>query len=113
MLDKTSQENASQTVEDEALDAERDNLKYRIKCLTEDLDYVARDPRTASKEQDKRRFERELLELRHEKLPELERKLKARDERRKRRGIGEEIVILPTRGVASTMTIEMTGIHRE
>ncbi|KAJ3827567.1 hypothetical protein F5880DRAFT_1609212 [Lentinula raphanica] len=84
MMDKTSQENAARSAEDEALDAERDDLKYRIKRLTEDLDYVSRGPRTASKEEDKRRFERELLSLRHEKLPELERKLKARDERRER-----------------------------
>ncbi|KAJ3879158.1 hypothetical protein F5051DRAFT_403673 [Lentinula edodes] len=84
MVDKTSQENAARSAEDEALDAERDDLKYRIKRLTEDLDYVSRGPRTASKEEDKRRFERELLSLRHEKLPELERKLKARDERRER-----------------------------
>ncbi|KIK68649.1 hypothetical protein GYMLUDRAFT_36129 [Collybiopsis luxurians FD-317 M1] len=84
MVDKTSRENAARSAEDEALDAERDDLKYRIKRLTEDLDYVSRGPRTASKEEDKRRFERELLQLRHEKLPELERKLKARDERRER-----------------------------
>ncbi|KAJ4490290.1 hypothetical protein J3R30DRAFT_3278216 [Lentinula aciculospora] len=84
MIDKTSQESAARSAEDEALDAERDDLKYRIKRLTEDLDYVSRGPRTASKEEDKRRFERELLSLRHEKLPELERKLKARDERREK-----------------------------
>ena len=37
VLHRTNQENAA---EDNALDRELDDLKYRVKCIQEDLDYI-------------------------------------------------------------------------
>ncbi|KAK0227784.1 hypothetical protein IW262DRAFT_1445704 [Armillaria fumosa] len=53
------------TAEDEALDREMEDLKYRVKRVGDDLDY------------ERRRLERELLSLMHERI-------KARDERKER-----------------------------
>ncbi|KAG1741757.1 uncharacterized protein EDB91DRAFT_313156 [Suillus paluster] len=72
---------------DDDLDREMSDLRYRIKRLQEDLEYVSRGPRSASKEEERRRLERELLQLMHERVPELERRIEdsqARKEREKR-----------------------------
>ncbi|KAF9481352.1 hypothetical protein BDN70DRAFT_912316 [Pholiota conissans] len=84
MLDRAAEAEASKTKEDEELDQEMDDLKYRVKRVQDDLDYAARGPRTASREEEKRRLERELLTLMHERIPEVERKIKARDERKEK-----------------------------
>jgi hypothetical protein len=84
MLDRTAQAEASRTKEDEELDQEMDDLKYRVKRVQDDLDYNARSPRTSSKEEERRRLERELLSLMHERIPDVERKIKAREERMER-----------------------------
>jgi len=80
MLDRASEA----TAEDEELDREMDDLKYRVKRVQDDIDYVSRGPKTASKEEERRKLERELLSLMHERVPEVERKIKARDERKER-----------------------------
>lgn len=69
---------------DDELDREMGDLRYRIKRLQEDLDYVSRGPRSASKEEERRRLERELLQLMHERVPELERKIEDRQARKER-----------------------------
>ena len=84
MLERTAQTEASRTKEDEELDQEMDDLKYRVKRVHDDLDYNARPPRTSAKDEERRRLERELLTLMHERIPDVERKIKAREERRER-----------------------------
>ena len=84
MLDRESQAEASRTKEDKELDDEMDDLKYRVKRVQDDLDYNARPPRTPSKDEERRRLERELLSLMHERIPEVERKIKAREDRKER-----------------------------
>ena len=84
MLDRAVEVDASRAAEDEALDRELDDLKYRVKRVQEDLDYVSRGPRTSKKDEEKRKLERALLQLLHERVPEVERKIKARDERKER-----------------------------
>ncbi|KAF8801450.1 hypothetical protein BYT27DRAFT_7198246 [Phlegmacium glaucopus] len=84
MLDRTAQAEANRTREDEELDQEMDDLKYRVKRVQDDLEYNARPPRTPNKEEERRRLERELLSLMHERIPEVERKIKAREERKEK-----------------------------
>lgn len=84
MLDRAAESDSARTAEDDALDREMEDLKYRVRRLGDDLEYVSRGPRTAAKDSEKRNLERELLQLRHEKVPELERKMKARDERKEK-----------------------------
>ncbi|KAI0689841.1 hypothetical protein BC835DRAFT_1407733 [Cytidiella melzeri] len=83
-LDRNAEESASRTKEDEELDREMADLKYRVKRLQEDLDYVSRGPKTVAKDEERRRLERELLNILHERLPELERRIQDREERKKR-----------------------------
>jgi len=83
-LDRASEADAAKTKEDEELDQEMDDLKYRVKRVQDDLDYVARGPKTSSRDEERRRLERGLLSLMHERIPEVERKIKARDERKER-----------------------------
>ncbi|THV00744.1 hypothetical protein K435DRAFT_750939 [Dendrothele bispora CBS 962.96] len=84
MLDKAAEDDASKTAEDEALDREMEDLRYKVRRLQEDLDYASRGPRSTAKDEERRRLERELLTIKHEKVPELERRMKVRDERRER-----------------------------
>lgn len=81
-LDKATTDSASRSAEDEALDREMDDLRYRVKRVQEDLEYVARGPRTSAKDQEKLRLERDLLGLLHERIPEVERKIEERERRR-------------------------------
>ncbi|KAG1849807.1 hypothetical protein C8R48DRAFT_676918 [Suillus tomentosus] len=69
---------------DDELNREMGYLRYRIKRLQEDLDYVSHGPSSASKEEERRRLERELLQLMHERVPELERKIEDRQARKER-----------------------------
>ncbi|KAK0492066.1 hypothetical protein EDD18DRAFT_1080080 [Armillaria luteobubalina] len=84
MLDRAAEADSARTAEDEALDREMEDLKYRVKRVGDDLDYVSRGPRTSAKDEERRKLERELLSLMHERVPEVERKIKARDERKER-----------------------------
>ncbi|KAF7294543.1 Actin cytoskeleton-regulatory complex protein [Mycena indigotica] len=84
MLDRAAEQDKQRTAEDEELEREMDDLKYRVDRIREDLDYVSRGPRSAAKDEEKRKLERELMELTHVRVPEVERKLKAREERRDR-----------------------------
>ncbi|KAI6142281.1 hypothetical protein EDD17DRAFT_253805 [Pisolithus thermaeus] len=70
--------------ESDQLDRDLEDLRYRIKRLQEDLEYVSRGPRTTTKDEERRRLERELLRLMHEEVPELERKAEEREARRER-----------------------------
>lgn len=82
MLDRQSEADAARTAEDEALDREMDDLRYRVRRVQDDLDYVSRGPRSAAKDQERRKLEREMMNLMHERIPDVERKIKARDEKK-------------------------------
>ncbi|PIL33059.1 transporter [Ganoderma sinense ZZ0214-1] len=84
MLDRVADENAARTAEDDALEREMSDLRYRVKRVQEDLEYLARGPRSVSKDEERRKLERELMELMHEKLPDLERRIKDREARKDR-----------------------------
>nr|VWP01440.1 NAD-dependent protein deacylase (EC (Regulatory protein SIR2 homolog) [Ganoderma boninense] len=84
MLDRVADENAARTAEDDSLEREMSDLRYRVKRVQEDLEYLARGPRSVSKDEERRQLERELLELMHEKLPDLERRIKDREARKER-----------------------------
>jgi len=87
MLDRTTEDNAARTREDEELEREMSDLRYRIKRLQDDLDYVSRGPRSYAKDDERRKLERELLHLMHEKLPDLEKRIEenqARKDKEKR-----------------------------
>ncbi|EKM83232.1 hypothetical protein AGABI1DRAFT_118549 [Agaricus bisporus var. burnettii JB137-S8] len=82
MLDRQSEVDAARTAEDEVLDREMDDLRYRVRRVQDDLDYVSRGPKSAAKDQERRKLEREMMNLMHERIPEVERKMKARDEKK-------------------------------
>jgi len=87
MLDRSAEEDAARTREDDELEREMSDLRYRIKRLQEDLDYVSRGPRSYAKDDERRKLERELLHLMHEKLPDLEKRIEenqARKDKEKR-----------------------------
>ncbi|KAI0668336.1 hypothetical protein C8Q78DRAFT_1173775 [Trametes maxima] len=84
MLDRVADENAARTAEDDALEREKADLKYRVKRVQEDLEYVSRGPRSVASDEERRKLERELMEIMHEKLPELERRMRDRQERKER-----------------------------
>lgn len=65
--------------EDEDLKAEIEDLKYRIRRVKDDIEYNKTGRRTEAKDEERRRLERELLFLMHDKLPELEDKMRDRD----------------------------------
>jgi hypothetical protein len=75
MLDRTNEESASRTREDDELEREMADLRPRIKRLQKDLDHVSRGPRSYAKDDERRKLERELLHLMHEKLPDLEKRI--------------------------------------
>ena len=87
MLDRSNEENAARTREDDELEREMSDLRYRIKRLQDDLDYVSRGPKSHAKDEQRRELERELLHLMHEKLPDLEKRIEenqARKDKEKR-----------------------------
>ena len=84
MLDRAAEAEAAKTVEDEELEKEMDDLKYRVERVSEDLQYASRGSRSIAKDEEKRRLERDFLSLMHDRIPELERKIRARDEKRER-----------------------------
>lgn len=84
MLDRTAEESAARTAEDDELEREMSDMRYRVKRLQEDLDYASRGPRTTAKDEERRRLERQLMTIMHERIPELERRIQDREERKKR-----------------------------
>ena len=84
MLDRATEESALRTAEDDALDREMSDLKWKVKRVQEDLEYASRGPRSFRADEERRRLERELLELMHERVPAVEKKLAEREERRAR-----------------------------
>jgi hypothetical protein len=84
MLDRATEESTLRTAEDDALDREMSDLRWKVQRVQEDLEYASRGPRSLRADEDRRRLERELLELRHERVPAVERKLAEREERRAR-----------------------------
>ncbi|KAG8943721.1 hypothetical protein FRC04_002553 [Tulasnella sp. 424] len=83
-LDSQIEAENSRTREDDELEDELQDLKYRVKRVQEDLDRTNRGPRSVRKDEDRRRFERELLQLLHEKIPEVERRLEEREREKQR-----------------------------
>ncbi|KAG8868591.1 hypothetical protein FRC20_003109 [Serendipita sp. 405] len=83
-IDRVTTEQAARTAEDDALDRELEDLRRRVKRVQDDLDYVSGGPRSFAKDEDRRRLERELLSLLHEKLPEVQRKIDDRERRKKK-----------------------------
>ena len=84
MLDRATEESSLRTAEDDALEREMSDLKWKVQRVQEDLEYASRGPRSLRADEDRRRLERELLELMHERVPAVERKLADREERRAR-----------------------------
>lgn len=84
VLEKSATEFAQRTEEDERLEAELDELKYRVRRVKDDIEFVSRGKRTEEKDEERRKLERELLFLMHEKLPEVEKKIEEREERKRR-----------------------------
>ncbi|KAL1409575.1 hypothetical protein Q8F55_003566 [Vanrija albida] len=82
-LDASSKEQSRKTEEDEEIEAEIDDVSRRVRRINEDLEYVSKGRRTQDKDEEKRKLERELLFLMHEKLPELERRQQRREEERR------------------------------
>ncbi|KAK8861200.1 hypothetical protein IAR55_002019 [Kwoniella newhampshirensis] len=76
------EKSAEKSVEDEELEEEIGNLQYRVKRIQDDIEYTSKGRRTAEKDEERRKLERELLFLMHEKLPELERRQERRKEER-------------------------------
>ena len=83
MLDKATTLSGNRTEEDDILEQDMDDLKYRIRRVQDDIDYVSSGRPTYEKDQERRHLERELLYLMHERLPQLEDKMRKADERKK------------------------------
>ena len=84
MLDRATEESALRTAEDDALDREMSDLKWKVQRVQEDLEYASRGPRSLRSDEERRRLERELLQLMHERVPAVEKKVAEREERRER-----------------------------
>ncbi|KIM28843.1 hypothetical protein M408DRAFT_8613 [Serendipita vermifera MAFF 305830] len=82
-IDKVTAEQAARSQEDEDLEQEMEEVRRRVKRVQDDLEYVSRGPRSFEKDEDRRKLERELLSLLHERLPELQRKMDDRDRRKR------------------------------
>lgn len=79
LLDRTYKDDS----DDDDVDAEIEDLQYRIKRVQEDIEFSKSGRRTEGKDHERRRLERELLFLMHEKLPELEEKIRQRDRKKR------------------------------
>lgn len=88
---KMLDEENDQDEDDKELDRELDDLRYRIRRVQDDIEYFRRRGGRDSGE-DRRKAERELMTLTHERLPLLERKIDERDKRReeKKKNAGRE-----------------------
>jgi chromosome segregation ATPase len=83
VLDRTAANFAERTEEDERLEQELDDLKYRVRRVKDDIEYVSRGKRSDDKDEERRKLERELLHLMHERLPEVEKKIEEREDRKR------------------------------
>ncbi|KAJ8699192.1 hypothetical protein PTI98_002336 [Pleurotus ostreatus] len=84
LLDRSVEADATRTSEDDALDREMADLEYRAKRLQDDIEYVSHGPSSEAKNEERRRLERELVDLLHHRLPEVAKKIEAREERREK-----------------------------
>ena len=84
MLDCATEESALRTAEDDTLDREMSDLRWKVQRVQEDLEYASRGPRSSRADENRGRLECELLELMHKRVPAVERKLAEREERRAR-----------------------------
>lgn len=84
VLDRSADDFAKRTEEDDRLEQELDDLKYRVRRVKDDIEYVSRGKRTPEKDEERRKLERELIFLMHERLPEVEKKIEDREERKRR-----------------------------
>lgn len=83
LLDRSNEDSMRKSAEDEELEQEVDDLKYKVKRIQQDIEYVSKGRRSAEKDEEKRKYERELLYLMHEKLPELERRQRQREDEKR------------------------------
>lgn len=83
-LEKSDEEQRNRTREDEELEREMEDLRYRVKRIQEDLEYVSRGPRSTAKDEERRKLERDLMHLMHERIPEVQRKQEERERRKER-----------------------------
>lgn len=83
-LDDRLEERGRRDEEDELLDEEMDDLKRRVRRIKDDIEYVSSGRPTSQKDEERRKLERELLHIAHEKIPDVERRIEERDERKKR-----------------------------
>ncbi|SPO31627.1 related to Intersectin 1 [Ustilago trichophora] len=84
MLDKQGVEDD----EDRELEREMDDLRYRIRRVQDDIEYYNRRGGRDSADL-RRKAERELMHLMHERLPQLEKRLEAKESRQRDRKLGE------------------------
>ncbi len=84
MLDKQGVEDD----EDRELEREMDDLRYRIRRVQDDIEYYNRRGGRESGDL-RRKAERELMHLMHERLPQLEKRIEAKDSRQRERKLGE------------------------
>lgn len=83
MLNRSQEDSMRKSAEDEEIEQEMDDLKYKVKRIQQDIEYASKGRRSAEKDEERRKLERELLFLMHEKLPELERRQSQREEERR------------------------------
>ncbi len=74
--------------EDRELERELDDLRYRIRRVQDDIEYYNRRGGRDSADL-RRKAERELMHLMHERLPQLEKRLEAKDSRQREKKLGE------------------------
>lgn len=84
MLDKQGADDD----EDRELEREMDDLRYRIRRIQDDIEYYNRRGGRDSADL-RRKAERELMHLMHERLPQLEKRIEAKESRQRDRKLGE------------------------
>ncbi|KAG0143956.1 hypothetical protein CROQUDRAFT_48072 [Cronartium quercuum f. sp. fusiforme G11] len=83
--DRIIESSRRQDEDDDGLDQELEDLKYRIRRIQDDIEHISRSGRRSeAKDDERRQLERDLLRLRHEDLPDLEGRIEARDRERRR-----------------------------
>ncbi|TIB36965.1 hypothetical protein E3P86_02347 [Wallemia ichthyophaga] len=82
-LDKETTLSGHRTEDDDELERDMDDLKYSIRRVQDDLDFVGSGRPSREKDQERRQLERELLYLMHERLPEVEKRMERAQGRKK------------------------------
>jgi hypothetical protein len=93
-LDRATEESALRTAENDALDREMSDLKWKVQHVQEDLEYASRGPRSLRADEDRRRLERDLLEPMHERVPAVERKLADQEECRASKNVNWTVIVI-------------------